>query len=701
MVKSNSFLRSFSASLLVAAGILLSVNATPAQAELIAYEGFDYPDATKVVGMTGGYGWADQWYAGTSSRTRTPGLTYTDSNSVVYPVVGNALYLENSFPYNTRDLAVPQGGLSTTTWFSFIGKGSLGGGKEALCFNSGSFSDEIAVGMYNGSSNWTAVLPDGFYSLGVSFSQKVFIVGRIDSNSTCRIRIWVNPDLDSEPVNADAALNVTYYPRVEFSKVVLDGATAGADSIWDEIRLGTTFADVASSDYCPDDPNKTHPGDCGCGQVEIGDWDGDTVDDCVDNCVAISNLDQHNSDSDTLGDACDNCPDVTNQNQADSDGDDVGNACDNCPNKYNAGQNDSDGDTVGNACDNCPDDANTSQVNSDADSFGDACDNCPAIDNDNQSDADADTVGDLCDNCPYKGNSNQADADEDGVGNRCDNCSSNSNPDQSDCDGDGVGDVCTIADCAGDSACDDCNTNSIPDSCELGNVSFHRVATGWMNIPVPSPGSMVIPFMVPSGLGTVLDVNMRVHVLHNNDQEITIRAEHGGVIVTLASALGGTGADYAGTLFDDEAATAIADGDAPFAGAFIPAQPLSAFDGLDAGGIWKIAVVDSLSETPAELGTIAQWELYITTQVDPAANDCNSDTIPDDCPLSLAGDYDNDGDVDLTDYSQLADCLQGPSAAITGDCSDACNNAFDFAGDGDIDLADYAGFQSLFTGSLD
>ena len=701
MVKIGSFLGIVTVRLLVAACMLIAVNAIPAHGELIAYEGFDYPDATKVVGMTGGYGWAEQWLAGTPSRVRAPGLAYTDSNSVVYPVVGNALYLEDSFRYNTRELAEPQGALSTTTWFSFIGKGSMGGGKEALCFNLDSFSDEIAIGMYNGSSNWVVVLPGGIHSLGVGFSQKVFIVGRIDSNYTSRIRVWVNPDLDTEPDDADAAVNVTYSPRVEFSQVVIEGATAGADSIWDEIRLGTTFADVASSDYCPGDPNKTHPGDCGCGQVETGDSDGDMVDDCVDNCVAISNPNQHNSDTDTLGDECDNCPDVANQNQADRDGDDVGNACDNCPDNYNAGQNDSDHDDVGNACDNCPDDANTSQDNSDGDSFGDVCDNCPAIDNEDQSDADSDTVGDLCDNCPYRGNTNQNDADGDGVGNRCDNCSSNSNPNQADCDGDGVGDACTIADCAGDSACSDCNTNSIPDSCELGNVSFHHIASGWINVPVPSPGYMVLPMMDSAVTGTVIDVDLRVHVLHNNDSEVTIRVEHRGEVVTLASALGGTGDDYAGTLFDDEADTAIADGDAPFAGSYIPAEPLSAFDGLDASGIWKIAVVDSLLETPTEIGVILQWELYLTTQVDPSAEDCNADAIPDDCPLALAGDYDSDGDVDLADYSQLADCLQGPSVAITGDCSDACINAFDFARDGHIDLTDYAEFQSVFTGSLD
>jgi hypothetical protein len=37
-------------------------------------------------------------------------------------------------------------------------------------------------------------------------------------------------------------------------------------------------------DGCPNDPNKTEPGDCGCGVPESGDSDGDGTPDCLDNC---------------------------------------------------------------------------------------------------------------------------------------------------------------------------------------------------------------------------------------------------------------------------------------------------------------------------------------------------------------------------------------------------------------------------------
>jgi hypothetical protein len=58
-----------------------------------------------------------------------------------------------------------------------------------------------------------------------------------------------------------------------------------------------------SVDLCPDDPNKTEPGQCGCG-VPDTDSDGDGVADCVDNCPNTANPDQRDTNGDGVGDAC-------------------------------------------------------------------------------------------------------------------------------------------------------------------------------------------------------------------------------------------------------------------------------------------------------------------------------------------------------------------------------------------------------------
>ena len=58
------------------------------------------------------------------------------------------------------------------------------------------------------------------------------------------------------------------------------------------------------------------------------------------------------------------------------------------------------------------------------------------------------------------------------------------------------------------------------------------------------------------------------------------------------------------------------------------------------------------------------------------------------------GDGDQDGDVDLADWSLMAGCLTGPDGGLPPDCS-----AFDLDADGDVDLVDHRLFQQLFQGS--
>lgn len=63
-------------------------------------------------------------------------------------------------------------------------------------------------------------------------------------------------------------------------------------------------------------------------------------------------------------------------------------------------------------------------------------------------------------------------------------------------------------------------------------------------------------------------------------------------------------------------------------------------------------------------------------------------------PMSVAGDWDGNGQVDLIDYDAYLDCVSGPDA--TGP-SRGCD-VFDFDADADVDLADLGRFQSLFDG---
>ena len=71
---------------------------------------------------------------------------------------------------------------------------------------------------------------------------------------------------------------------------------------------------------------------------------------------------------------------------------------------------------------------------------------------------------------------------------------------------------------------------------------------------------------------------------------------------------GGAGDDYLGTVFDDGASLAIADGAAPFDDSFRPEQPLSTATGQPVAGTWSLTVYDAAG---GDTGTVQSFELAL------------------------------------------------------------------------------------------
>lgn len=220
------------------------------------------------------------------------------------------------------------------------------------------------------------------------------------------------------------------------------------------------------------------------------------------------------------------------------------------------------------------------QADIDGDGIPDNSDNCINTPNFDQADADGDGIGDVCDD----------DADNDGILNVDDNCILTPNADQADADNDGIGDACEIV-------CDVLSATDVPiDILETGNGTDN-----YMSVVTVSENS------------PITDINVRINIPHdwNNDLDIFLISPVGTIVELSTDNGNDNDDDYIDTVFDQEAATSITDGTAPFTGTFIPEGDLSVLYGEMSGGDWTLSVDDDFGQ--ADGGQITEFTLEICT----------------------------------------------------------------------------------------
>ncbi len=195
-------------------------------------------------------------------------------------------------------------------------------------------------------------------------------------------------------------------------------------------------------DECPTDPEKTAPGGCGCGFLDI-DSDGDQVADCVDGCPYDSAKGSpgvcgcgviDDEDGDGYASCEDDCDDTRSDiNPGEPE------ACDETDHNCDGDIDDGLIHPYPLCLDLCPDDDDKTEPG--------IC-GCGIADTDSDADGTAD-CDDLCPDDPYKTDPGECDcgvADVDGDGDTVfdcnDNCVDIINPGQHDADTDGEGDAC-------------------------------------------------------------------------------------------------------------------------------------------------------------------------------------------------------------------------------------------------------------------
>jgi subtilisin-like proprotein convertase family protein len=135
-----------------------------------------------------------------------------------------------------------------------------------------------------------------------------------------------------------------------------------------------------------------------------------------------------------------------------------------------------------------------------------------------------------------------------------------------------------------------------------------------------------------------------VNVTHTWDADLrmTLRSP-GGTVVPLVTNRGGSGDNFNDTVFDDEAATPISAGTAPFAGAFRPESPLAVFDATPSAGTWTLNVADN---APADTGTLNSWGITM-----PGSRTCSTPPPPGTAPSAT---------------TKAASSIQARSATLNG-----------------------------------
>jgi len=143
-------------------------------------------------------------------------------------------------------------------------------------------------------------------------------------------------------------------------------------------------------------------------------------------------------------------------------------------------------------------------------------------------------------------------------------------------------------------------------------------------IPIGAPGYSsgvgLFFFTVSGELPVITDVNVRFSARHTHDSDLDVYLLPPGqaMYVELFTDVGGSQDNFQETILDDQAATPITSGAAPFQGTYIPEGSLASLNGKNPNGVWALVVADDSDGDSGYLfrdGDAAPWGESIGTQL--------------------------------------------------------------------------------------
>jgi subtilisin-like proprotein convertase family protein len=148
----------------------------------------------------------------------------------------------------------------------------------------------------------------------------------------------------------------------------------------------------------------------------------------------------------------------------------------------------------------------------------------------------------------------------------------------------------------------DLNNNGVLDE-QVTNYSSTDVPT-----PIIDEETVTSELTLSDFSGTGTDVNVTLDINHTWDKDLDVfLVSPSGTEIELFTDVGADGDNFSNTTLDDEAATSITEGSAPFTGSFQPEGSLAALDGEDPNGTWTLKITD---DAKLDVGILNNWSLF-------------------------------------------------------------------------------------------